>query len=144
MTANLCCMARTLLIACSSLCGDIVASWDVHGRLRVDMPKMLFLVHRVMACCSLSLQRKKKKKSLSLLLLSPPLSINSPLSLPLASKVVIVFGVKWSKGKARPHPLRGCGSRPFSQHGHKTHRPWHIAGSLHARLATPSMHYYTG
>lgn len=48
----------------------------------------------------LSLQKKKQIKKKTLSLLSPPLSIGSPHSLPLASKVMIVFRVKWNKDKA--------------------------------------------
>lgn len=46
------------------------------------------------------LSQKKKQIIKTLSHLSPPLSISSPHSLPLALKVVIVFEVKWNKDKA--------------------------------------------
>lgn len=72
------------------------------------------------------------------------LPIPSPPRSTPTSKSVIMFRVKWSKGKVRPLPPRQQLLAAFRQRGHKTGRPWRITLSLHARLATPGLHYYTG
>lgn len=92
---------------------------------------------------ALSVSSKKKKNHFSFIFphrLSPSIPLSRSLSL---QKLWLCSGkVEQGQGKASSSEEAAAGH--LDSVGHKTHRPWHIAGSLHARVATPSMHYYTG
>lgn len=139
MTPNLCRMSLVLMISCSS-----AVSFRELGRLCLSQSR--YAKNNNFRCnvwwpAAPSVSPKK--------IAFPSSSLTAslhqfPSLAPSHFRSCDCIWGKVEQGQGKASSSEAVAAGRLDSKGHKTHRPWHIAGSLHTGVATPSMHYYTG